>query len=80
MADAEIREILRETLELLRVQVVYTRNLHDAFSALHDTVMRIDPQAKQFDVEEMQKIRPNAEQQRSLNRIETCIRRLETLQ
>lgn len=77
MTDVETKETLRKTLEIMKTQVIYIRNLHDAFSALHDTVMRIDPRAKQFDEEEMLKIRPNDVQQLALDQIERVLRKLE---
>jgi hypothetical protein len=79
MAELETSEVLRKTLEILKTQAVYIRNLHDAFSALHDTVMRIDPRAKQFDQEEMLKIRPNDVQRAAVEEIDQLLRELNEL-
>lgn len=77
MADIEDRKIIGEALELLKTQMVYVRNLHDAFGAFYDAVMRLDPRLKQFFEEEMPKIRPNGVQQSAIEGIDRLIRRLE---
>jgi len=80
MTDLEYRQIIREALELLKTQMVYVRNLHDAFGALYDAVMRVDPRLKQFGEEEMLKIRPNDVQQSAIEEIDRLIQRLESVQ
>ena len=80
MRDQEQQAILREMLELLKLQMLYVRNLHDAFSALHDAVMRIDPRLKQFAEEEMQKFRPNDPANQSLSLLEALLSRLNKLE
>jgi hypothetical protein len=80
MTDLETRDILHEALELLKTQMVYVRNLHDAFGALHDAVMRVDPRLAQFDKEEMLKIRSNAVQDHALTQIDALLQRLERIQ
>ena len=76
MNDLETQEILRAMLNLVKTQMLYVRNLHDAFGALHDAAMRV-PQMEQFDKEEMLKIRPNPVQQSQLDSIDELLRRLE---
>jgi hypothetical protein len=76
MTDTETREILRATLELLKTQMMYVRNLHDAFGALHDAVMRVDPRLEQFDKEEILKIRLNPVQQSQIDALDGLLKRL----
>ena len=57
MDDLENRDILRAVLGLLRSQMLYVRNLHDAFGALEDAVVRVDPHLKKYVQEEMTAIR-----------------------
>jgi hypothetical protein len=79
MKELEMQEILRATLDLLKTQMLYVRNLHDAFGSLHDAAMRV-PQMKEFDHEEMLKIRPNPVQQSQLDSIDALLQRLARLQ
>jgi len=76
MSDDDVREILTGTLEAVKTQMIYVSNLHDAFSALYDAVMRLHPQAKQFDEEETKKIRLNVVQQSQLDAIDVLLAKL----
>lgn len=76
MTELYLREVLRSSLELLRFQMTYVRNLHDAFGALEDAVARVDPQLKTFVQEEMKVIRPNPVQQEQFDALDALIRRL----
>jgi hypothetical protein len=60
--------------------MVYVRNLHDAFAALHDAVTRAVPEVTAFDKEEMQKIRPNPVQQSQIQQIDVLLRELKISQ
>jgi hypothetical protein len=76
MTDLENREILRTALELLKNQMLYVRNLHDAFGALEDAVARVDPQVKKYVQEEMSAIRLNPVQQEHIDALDALLRRL----
>jgi hypothetical protein len=71
----------RDTITKLLAEreMLYVRNLHDAFGLLHDAAMRV-PQMKEFDHEEMLKIRPNPVQQSQLDSIDALLQRLAKLQ
>lgn len=74
------QDILQSTLQVLRTQVIYLRNLQDAFSALHDAVLRANPELARLDNEEMAKIRPNPLQQSHLDALDALLARLEKSQ
>jgi hypothetical protein len=76
MDDLENREILRTMLDLLKNQMIYVRNLHDAFGALEDAVARVDPQVKKYVQEEMKAIRLNPVQQEQLDVLDGLLQRL----
>lgn len=76
MTDLENREILRTALDLLKNQILYVRNLHDAFGALEDAVARVDPQVKKYVQEEMKVIRLNPVQQEHIDALDALLRRL----
>ncbi len=80
MTDRELADILTGTLETVKTQMVYVRNLHDSFSALHSAVMRVDPRLEQFDKEEIPKIRLNPVQQEQIDAIDALLARLRRLQ
>ena len=77
MNDTELRDILAGTLEAVKTQMVYVRNLHDAFSSLYDAVLRVDARVGQYDKEEILKIRPNPVQQSQLDAVEALLGKLE---
>lgn len=76
MTGTELTDVLAGTLEAVKTQMVYVRNLHDAFSALHSAVIRIDPRLEQFDKEEIPKIRPNPVQQEHADAIDALLAKL----
>ncbi|MFZ0340563.1 MAG: hypothetical protein WAL45_21240 [Terracidiphilus sp.] len=76
MTDLENREILRTALDLLKNQMLYVRNLHDAFGALEDAVARVDPQVKKYVQEEMKVIRLNPVQQEHIDALDALLQRL----
>ena len=78
--DGEGREIISATLELLKAQMLYVQHLHDAFSALYDAVIRLDPKVEQYDKEEIQKIRLNVVQQSQLDALDALLQRLGKVQ
>jgi len=77
MNEFENREILRATLELLKTQMLYVRNLHEALSVLFAALEKDVPQLEENQKAEMAKIRLNAEQQLQLHEADELIRRLE---
>jgi hypothetical protein len=76
MDDVQLHDILEGTLEAVKTQMVYVRNLHDAFSSLYDAMLRVDDRVAQFDKEEILKIRPNPVQQSQLDAIEALLQKL----
>jgi hypothetical protein len=76
MTDLENREILRTALELLKNQMLYVRNLHDAFGALEGAVARVDPQVRKYVREEMTAIRLNPVQQEHIDALDALLQRL----
>lgn len=79
MNDPEIREVLIGTLECVKTQISYVRNLQDSFSALWDAVARVCPTASLESAyrEELQKIRPNAVQNAHIQTINALLAKLE---
>ena len=77
MIDPETREILRATLEHLRTQVVYVRNLHEHLSALSDALAKENPSFDEKNLqEEMEKIRANLPQNELIAKIDALLQRL----
>jgi hypothetical protein len=76
MDPRELTDILTGTLESVKTQMLYVRNLHDAFSSLHSAVMRVDPRLEQFDKEEIPKIRLNPVQQEQIDAIDALLAKL----
>ena len=80
MIDPEIREILRSTLEHLRTQVVYVRNLHEHLSALSEALAKENPSFDKRNLRvEMEKIRANLPQTELIAQIDALLQRLERL-
>jgi len=77
MTELETREALWVALGLLKTQMLYVRNLHDAFCALEDAVVRVDPRLRTFVQEEMKVIRPNPVQQELIDSVDELIQRLQ---
>jgi hypothetical protein len=76
MTDPEIREILCATLEHLKTQMVYVRNLHEALAVLTDALVKKVPQLEQAHKSEMEKIRENVWQQSQTADIDALLQRL----
>ena len=76
MIDPETRAVLQATLELLKTQMTYVRNLHDAFGALYDSMVQVYPELEGSHRREMEKIRENPWQQSQLDAIDVLLREL----
>jgi hypothetical protein len=79
MTDIENRETLRAILELLKTQMIYVRNLHEALSVLFDALKKDHPQLEENQKAEMEKIRSNAAQQLQLDEADVLLQRLEKM-
>lgn len=80
MTDPEIQEVLRSTLELLKTQMLYVRNLHEALSVLFSALEKDFPQLQENQRAEMAKIRENAGQQLQLHEADELLQRLGRVQ
>lgn len=76
MSDSDVREILRATLELLKTQMVYLRNLHEGQSALHDALLLDHPELAENLEAELGKIRINPVQPEQIERIDELLQKL----
>ena len=76
MNEVETKEVLRSTLELLKTQMLYVRNLHEALSVLYEALKTDHPQLEENQRVEMAKIRLNAGQQLQLHEADELLLRL----
>lgn len=76
MTDSEIREVLSATLEHLKTQMVYVRNLHEALAILTDAAMKKVPELEQAHKSETEKLRANVWQQSQIADIDALLQRL----
>jgi len=76
MNEVETKEVLRSTLELLKTQMLYVRNLHEALSVLYEALKKDHPQLEENQRAEMEKIRLNAGQQLQLHEADELLLRL----
>jgi len=76
MTDSEIREVLSATLEHLKTQMVYVRNLHEALATLTDALVKKVPELEQAHKSEMEKIRENVWQKSQIADIYALLRKV----
>lgn len=79
MTEVEIQDIFTATLVSLKMQMIYLRNLNDAFAALFDSVARVYPNLDPIYKEEIQKIRSNPVQQEQIQSLDELLERVEKL-
>ena len=77
MNESELKDVLIGTLESVKAQIGYVRNLHDSFSALWDAVSRTNPNLESAYKEEIRKIRPNPVQAGHIQIIDALLAKLE---
>lgn len=77
MTETEVQEILVATLESVKTQMIYVRNLNDSFGALFDAVARVYPELEGIHKEEMVKIRLNPVQGEHIRVIDGLLEKLE---
>lgn len=76
MTESELKDILVGTLESVKAQIAYTRNMQDAFSALWDAVSPAHPNLESGYKAELRKIRPNPVQDEHIRIIDELIAKL----
>lgn len=76
MTESELQDILVGTLESVKSQIAYTRNMQDAFSALWDAVAPAHPNLESAYKEELRKIRPNPVQDEHIQLIDALLAKL----
>jgi len=80
MTELENQEILHAVIELLKTQMLYVRNLHEALSVLCVALEKDFPQLQENQKVEMVKIRENAGQQLQLHEADELLQRLAKVQ
>jgi hypothetical protein len=79
VTEVEIQDIITATLVSVKTQMIYVRNLHDAFGALYDAMAQVYPELDSIHKEEMKKIRPNPVQATHIQSLDELLERVEKL-
>jgi hypothetical protein len=80
MTDLENREVLRTIMEVIKTQMVYFRNLHEAYQAFYDAVTLDRPELQPILQAEMGKIRGVPSVQSHLDALDDMLRLVENSQ
>lgn len=76
MDDLENREILAAILELLKTQMNYVRNLHEALGVLYDALKKDHPKLEENQTKEMEKLRANPWQTGQIAELDALLQRV----
>jgi hypothetical protein len=79
MTDLENVETLRAIVQLLKTQMLYVRNLHEALGVMYDALKTDHPELEANQKAEMEKIRVNAPQQVQIHEADELLLQLAKL-
>lgn len=78
--DLETRKMLTAVLTLVKTQIQYVQNLHEALSVLFAALEKDLPNLRENQRAEMQKIRLNVSQQQQMREVERMLEELGKVQ